>query len=54
MNQYYYEQLARVYNTMTLISTKGQDTLYMAECLKALKEIYENIDLESDKIKEEN
>lgn len=31
--------LYRIYNTLTLISTKGEDTLYMAKCLEALQEV---------------
>lgn len=31
------EQLSRIYNTLLLINTKGEDTLIMADCLKALK-----------------
>lgn len=36
-------KLAQIYNTMTLISTKGQDTIYMSKCLEALKEVYTNL-----------
>lgn len=32
--------LAQIYNTLLLISTKGEDTIYMSECLKAIKNIY--------------
>lgn len=31
------ELLSRVYNTLLLINTKGEDTIYMSECLQALK-----------------
>lgn len=34
------QQLGQTYNTLTLISTKGEDTIYMAECLKTLKSLY--------------
>lgn len=34
------EKIAQTYNTLSLISTKGQDTIYMSECLKAIKNIY--------------
>lgn len=37
-----YEQmvkLSQIYNTLRLINTKGDDTLYMAECLKELKNL---------------
>lgn len=36
-------QLGKIYNTLTLVSTKGEDTLTMAECLKALKSLYKEI-----------
>lgn len=31
------EMLSRLYNTLLLISTKGEDTIIMADCLNALK-----------------
>lgn len=31
------ETLSRIYNTLLLINTKGEDTIVMAECLNALK-----------------
>lgn len=34
------QQLGQTYNTLTLIATKGEDTIYMAECLKTLKNLY--------------
>ena len=33
------EQLTRIYNTMLEIRTKGEDTLVMAECLRALEQV---------------
>ena len=33
------EQLIKIYNTMLLIETKGENTLIMADCLRALKDI---------------
>lgn len=33
------EQLTRIYNTMLEINTKGQDTLVMADCLRALEQV---------------
>lgn len=51
------KKIAQIYNTLTLISTKGQDTIYMSKCLEALKEVYnkmnnmeeeENIKIESE------
>ena len=31
------EILSRIYNTLLLINTKGEDTLVMADCLNAMK-----------------
>ena len=33
------EQLTRIYNTMLEIRTKGEDTLVMADCLRALEQV---------------
>lgn len=32
------DQLIRIYNTLFEIQTKGEDTLIMADCLRALQE----------------
>ena len=37
------KQLGKIYNTLTLVSTKGEDTITMAECLKALKALYQEL-----------
>lgn len=31
------EILSRIYNTLLLINTRGEDTLIMADCLTAMK-----------------
>lgn len=31
------EILSRIYNTLLLINTKGEDTMVMGDCLRALK-----------------
>ena len=31
-------KLIQIYNTLTTISTKGEDTLTMADCLRALRQ----------------
>lgn len=36
MNKEQFENLSRIYNTLLLVNTKGEDTLTMADCLKAL------------------
>lgn len=38
------EQLARIYNTLLNISTRGEDTLVMADCLRALEQVIKQID----------
>lgn len=35
----YFEILAKIYNTLLLISTKGENTIYMGQCIVALKEV---------------
>lgn len=37
------EQLTRIYNTMLEIRTKGEDTLVMADCLRALEQVVTSI-----------
>ena len=32
------DQLTRIYNTMLQIGTKGEDTLIMSDCLRALEQ----------------
>lgn len=32
--------IARIHNTLAEIATKGRDTLLMADCLKALENLY--------------
>ena len=39
INQEQLEQLTRIYNTMLNIGTKGEDTLVMADCLRALEQV---------------
>lgn len=36
--------LHKIYNTLNLISTKGEDTLYMANCIEALKEVIQTLE----------
>lgn len=38
MDKQLFEQLVRIYNTLTTISTKGEDTVVMATCLTSFKE----------------
>jgi hypothetical protein len=39
INMQNFEQLVKIYNTLALVSTKGEDTIVMGQCLNALKEI---------------
>lgn len=36
------ETLSRIYNTLLLINTKGEDTLMMADCLNAMRNFVMN------------
>ena len=44
MNNKYLEQLSRIYNTMLEIQTKGEDTLIMADCLRAFEQVITSIE----------
>ena len=33
------DQLTRIYNTLMTIDTKGENTLTMADCLRALEQV---------------
>lgn len=46
------EQLTRIYNTMLEITTKGEDTLVMADCLRALEQVV--IGIKQNPISSEN
>ena len=37
------EQLTRIYNTMLSIDTKGEATLIMADCLRALQQVVTDV-----------
>ncbi len=37
------EQLARIYNTLLNVGTRGEDTLIMADCLRALEQVIKQI-----------
>jgi hypothetical protein len=39
MTQEQYNLLTRIFNTLGVINTKGEDTLNMAECLIALRNL---------------
>ena len=43
MTQLQLNQLIRIYNTLTTVSTKGEDTWIMADCLRAFKQSIEEL-----------
>lgn len=44
------EQLARIYNTLLNVNTHGEDTLIMADCIRALEQVIKQIDEEAGKV----
>ena len=57
MNYNDLELLTRIYNTLLLVNTKGEDTMIMGECLRALQNFVltkkREITIEQDNKKEE-
>ena len=47
MNSNQLTQLTRIFNTMKLIYTHGEDTVLMAQCLTALKDFIEEASSEN-------
>lgn len=45
-------QLTRIYNTMFEIQTKGEDTLVMADCIRALEQIIISIKNNTESVEE--
>lgn len=43
MNNSQIEQLVKVYNTLLMVTTKGEDTIIMGQCLHALYQILSEI-----------
>lgn len=41
MSPKHVQDLTKIYNTLLLISTRGEETIIMAECLKALQQVVE-------------
>lgn len=39
MKQEYLEQLVRIYNTLCTVSVRGEDSVPMGDCIKALREL---------------
>lgn len=38
MNDTHLEQLVRIYNTLTTVCTRGEDTIVMAKCLTSMRD----------------
>ena len=53
MGQQDIKLLGQTYNTLTLVATKGEETIYMAECLKTLRSLYNKYSSEMENKKEE-
>lgn len=49
MNENQMNQLIRIFNTLKLIYTKGEDTVIMAQCLTSLKDLIEEIQAQPQK-----
>lgn len=45
-------QLSRIYNTLLLVSTKGEDTVLMGDCLRVFKQVIETMASEVEKEEE--
>lgn len=43
MTEIQFNQLLKIFNTFQLINTKGEDTIIMAQCLTAMKNLLEEI-----------
>lgn len=48
MNQNEYIQLKKIFNTMKLVHTSAEDTIYMSECLKAFNALLENVEIDKE------
>lgn len=52
MTQELLEQLIKTYNTLLLISTKGEDTMIMGQCLTSMRNILMEIQQMNNEIAE--
>lgn len=41
MSENQVQKMTQIYNTLLMISTRGEDTMIMAECLKAFQQLIE-------------
>ena len=52
MTQNILEQLIKIYNTLLIVSTKGEDTVIMGQCLNAFHQVLN--ELQKDAIASSN
>lgn len=45
MNREKAEQLTRIYNTLLMVKTSGEDTMLMGKCLEAFKAFMSNLEI---------
>ena len=48
MNEIQLNQLVRIFNTLKLINTCGEDTIIMAQCLTSFKDLLEDVQKKKD------
>ena len=53
MNREKAEQLTRIYNTLLLVKTSGEDTVTMGRCLEAFKTFMSTLEIVENKIPED-
>jgi hypothetical protein len=53
MKQTNLEQLIKIYNTLLMVSTKGEDTVIMGQCLNAMRDLLNQIQQEAINNKDE-
>jgi hypothetical protein len=54
MTQDIMEQLVKIYNTLSLVSTKGEDTVIMGQCLAAFRQVLNELAQDSNSSAEIN
>lgn len=50
MNMNEANQLSRIYNTLLLIKTSGEDTILMGKCLETFRTFLQTVEIAEDKI----
>ena len=46
MNENQFSQMVKIFNTLTLITTSGENTIIMGQCLSAFKDLIAEIQKE--------